>query len=123
MENLIIRRLQEEDGSMRWYAFVTNTDVQWAFRGVTEAEQFPLVQLLSTAMRDGTAETLEHLPDCLAIVEEDAENVFSDLFMDTNQLIYEDAVIYGTGVEDLALASEEEFLQQAGTLLLDAVLV
>jgi hypothetical protein len=122
MENLIIRRLQEDDGSMRWYAFVTNTDVKWAFRGVTEAEQFPLVQLLSTAMRDGTAETLEYLPDCLAIVEEDAQKVFNNLYMDTNQLIYEDAVIYGTGVEDLALASEDEILQQAGTLLLEAVI-
>ena len=122
MENLIIRRLQEDDGSMRWYVFVTNTDVKWAFRGVTEAEQFPLVQLLSTAMRDGTAQTLEHLPDCLAIVEEDAQKVFNNLYMDTSQLIYEDAFIYGTGDNDLALASDEEFLQQAGTLLLEAVL-
>lgn len=122
MENLIIRRLQEDDGSMRWYAFVTNTDVKWAFRGVTEAEQFPLVQLLSTAMRDGTTETLEHLPDCLAIVEEDTEKVFNDLYMDTNQLFYEDALIYGTAVDDLPLAAEDEILQQAGALLLEAVL-
>lgn len=122
METLVIRRLQEEDGSMRWYAIVTNTDVQWAFRGVTEAEQFPLVQLLSTAMRDGTAETIQHLPDCLAIVEEDTEQVFHNLFMSTNQLMYEDNLLYGTAVDELALAAEDEILQQAGALLLGAVL-
>lgn len=107
------------DQESGWISTVANVGVTYRFVGETLEEQQIAVQQLAAAMQQGEAALLNGAEEIFEFdsTQIGAQEVIGDLFVTTDQMMFEDAIIYGTVGEEMLI----DDLEMAGEALARAL--